>query len=362
MQSVARRLLCLFLLGLVCTVALYFYLVNSPRLRQTYSSIEDSVAAWTGKAPVWTPEQISADPGGYARYAQERIRSLSDEFDANVQRVRNQVVELSALIHENDAALNSAQDELERLCNAYVRARDAGSWPVSMAGRSFDEEALKNAIGLVQWQVEQRENLRQRIQREYERKQMEAGRLELTVSNIRLDQIALAGTAEELRVQETMQNIQQLEDMVHAAADKGTESLVRDLTEARDALLTDEELDRLLADAAQGSPTASAAPLSDPALGHVPSDTPQGSPTVFHEPPAGINESPQWNEPVASVPANQHSPRTLTPAQKDALGIEYDCPVPPVRLRKTPESARTESIRSDHGVPLLPPPVNRHFH
>ena len=111
---------------------------------------------------------------------------------------------------------------------------------------------MKNAIGLVQWQVEQRENLRQRIQREYERKQMEAGRLELTVSNIRLDQIALAGTAEELRVQETMQNIQQLEDMVHAAADKGTESLVRDLTEARDALLTDEELDRLLADAAQG--------------------------------------------------------------------------------------------------------------
>jgi len=361
MQNVVRwLLLCLFVP--ICIVALHSCRVHSPRPRQTYSGIEDLVSAWTGKAPVWTPEQISADPGGYARYAQERIRSLLDEFDANVQRVRNQVGELSALIHENDAALNSAQDELDRLCSAYVRARDAGAWPVSMAGRSFDEEALKHAIGLVQWQVEQRENLRQRIQREYERKQMEAGRLELTVSNIRLDQIALAGTAEELRVQETMQNIQQLEDMVHAASDKGTESLVRDLTEARDALLTDEELDRLLADAAQGSPTASAAPLSDPALGHVPSDTPQGSPTVFHEPPAGINESPQWNEPVASVPANQHSPRTLTPAQKDALGIEYDCPVPPVRLRKTPESARTESIRSDHGVPLLPPPVNRHFH
>jgi hypothetical protein len=264
------------------------------------------------------------------------------------------------MAHENDAALKSAQSELTGMCKAYVRARDAGSWPVQLGGVTFDEDALKRAIAMAQWQVEQRENLKQRIRQEYERKQMEAGRLELNISNIRLDQIALAGTAEELRVQDTIQNIQQLEDLVHAAADTGTESFVHELMEAREVVLSDEQLDQLLKATVQEPPATPATSIPDSVPPSPASGLDEMDP-LESAPPAAATTFPKRTQAVASSPVDPSPAQTLTPMQKDALGIDYACPVPTVKLRKTPVYDQPGLIRSDRKVPLLPSPSSRRF-
>ena len=346
---------------MVCFLIFVLLLLGVWAVRSTHSAdvpalplvseVRDRISAWVG-VENWTPERIAADPSGYARYAQKRGEDLTADFEANLQTIRKQIQNLGSLSQENAQALKNAQAELVSLCTAYSHARESNSWPVCIAGVSCDEAALKRSIGRVKWRIDQREQLEVRIQQQREQKAAQAEKLEMKLSDVKFNQIELAGRTEGIRVQETLQSLEQLEDDVRAVAETGTEPLVHKAMEEGETKLTDEQLNDLLATNAS-VPTTSVSAA-------VPNATSfEAAPTLYPVAETVSRTTTTRATEAAGGEVSSVRPlrRTLTPEQKAALGIIPDNSVPMRNLRRTQVPLQTPS-RSDFRVPLLPPPPN----
>lgn len=316
---------------------------SSPQL---ITQIRNSMSAWVGEEN-WPPERIAADPSGFAKYALKRSRSLTEELEGHLGTIRKQIQELSALSNGHAQTLQALEKELASLCTAYSRARASNTWPANVSGSHYDESSLKEMIEQVKWRIDQTEQLKVRARKECEEKAAQAKSLELKLSDAKLNQINLTGKTVGIGVQETLQNLEHLEDNIRAVAETGTEHLIRNAMNDGAKKLTDEQLNDLLATHSSTSvPDAAASIQEESAFGIAPNMNSDNK-TV-----QDIFSDPENESSLDKIPTVIPQRRTLTPEQKAALGTVSSNNESMTHRQNTQETPS----RSDIRVPLLPPP------
>lgn len=129
----------LLLIVIVAGVVAYFVL---PGFRTAVDSKIEQVGGWNDDAR-------RKDPVGFIDYSIQKLTDNVAKFGAVKGDLALAKAKLQKMHDDNTAKLAFAGKQLDELKTAYKEASGGKGWPVSLAGKSYDEAQLKQQVSLL---------------------------------------------------------------------------------------------------------------------------------------------------------------------------------------------------------------------
>jgi hypothetical protein len=97
----------------------------------------------------WNEEARKKDPVGFIRHSIAKLDENISKFESIRVDLRTGKNKLEKMGQENAAKQTFAENQLAAFKAAYKGAKESGTWPVSIAGKSYSEAELKSQVELL---------------------------------------------------------------------------------------------------------------------------------------------------------------------------------------------------------------------
>jgi hypothetical protein len=94
----------------------------------------------------WSVARIAEDPVGYLEASTASLRRSRDELEARRRDLRRAIAEAETEARSEAIAASQARAKLELARQAYLKARQADSWPIRVDGLEYDRLRLENRL------------------------------------------------------------------------------------------------------------------------------------------------------------------------------------------------------------------------
>lgn len=166
----------LIVLALVAAAVVGYFFFRSAR-----PSTLDELLKWGD----WSVSRREADPVGYSKFVEARLNADLKTFD----ELRSNLAKSSASLKGQIVDKRKSLVDMERVIDRFVDAKEAGDYPATVLGATYDEEELNAQISLLVGQIEQTTNALASFEESVAKANDEEGKLIVKIAETK-DQLA----------------------------------------------------------------------------------------------------------------------------------------------------------------------------
>jgi len=149
----------------------------------------------------WPQTRRETDPIGYSKYVEGRLNSDLKTFG----ELRGNLSKSSASLKEQIVAKRESLNDMERVFDRFAVAYDAGEYPATVLGASYDKEQLEAQMSALVGQIEQTTNALATFEECISKANEEDGKLIVKIAGTK-DQLAMIDVNRDLFVSKKNSN------------------------------------------------------------------------------------------------------------------------------------------------------------
>lgn len=112
-------------------------------------ALRSKLSARLGQITSWDEEARRADPEGFARYAERKLREDLEKMQATRRELAAEVGQIARKVREQEALVGHAQAMAEDFRGQYRLASSGGRFPVEVRGAAYTEDQVRSQVSML---------------------------------------------------------------------------------------------------------------------------------------------------------------------------------------------------------------------
>ncbi len=176
----------------------------------------------TRQATKWTPENIAKDPDGYAQWALGQMDTHENTLKARQIELSQISSRLERQIADAEESISTDSARMDAIRSSYKDAAADGTFPISVGTATIEQDDAERLMVDARRRIDSNQRIASRIQPTLNRVQDDLEKTADALGNVDTKRDEIRQQLAELRLQETFEDYDQIDETMAAIADTVT--------------------------------------------------------------------------------------------------------------------------------------------